>query len=71
MGLFFSNFFGSNDSQINPHMRAKFDCSQTVVAEKRGVQTHRGTLQLALALAVGVSGLSYRLACIDCYRACV
>ena len=27
---------GSNDSQINPHMRAKFGCSQTVVS-KRGV----------------------------------
>ena len=30
------DFFGSNDSQINPHMRAKFDCSQTVVSKKGG-----------------------------------
>ena len=27
---------GSNDSQINPHMRAKFGCSQTVMSEKMG-----------------------------------
>ena len=26
---------GSNDSQINPHMRAKFGCSQTVVSTKK------------------------------------
>ena len=46
MGM--SNCFGSNDSQINPHMRAKFGCSQTVVSKKwGGVQTdthaHKGT----------------------------
>ena len=26
---------GSNNSQINPHMRAKFGCSQTVVSTKK------------------------------------
>ena len=38
---------GSNDSRINPHMRAKFGCSQTVVSKQRGggLQTdkHTGT----------------------------
>ena len=34
---------GSNDARINPHMRAKFSCSQTVVSKKRGVQTNRQT----------------------------
>ena len=48
---------GSNDSRINPHMRAKFCCSQTVVSKKGGYRqterhtdrhthTHKGTLQL-------------------------
>ena len=27
---------GSNDSRINPHMRAKFGCSQKVVSKKGG-----------------------------------
>ena len=31
---------GSNDSRINPYMRAKFGCSQKVLSKKkRGVQT--------------------------------
>ena len=34
---------GSNDSRINPHMRAKFGCSQTVVSKKGGVQTDTHT----------------------------
>ena len=32
---------GSNDSRINPHMRAKFGSCQTVVLEERGVQIDR------------------------------
>ena len=35
--------FGSNDSRINPHMRAKFSCGQTVLSKKSGVQTDRQT----------------------------
>ena len=36
-------FFGSIDSLINPHMRAKFGWSQMVVSKKKGVQTDRHT----------------------------
>ena len=31
-----SIFVGSNDSRINPHMRAKFGCSQADMSKKRG-----------------------------------
>ena len=46
---------GSNDSQINPHMRAKFGRGLTVVLKKRGVQslqtdTHRQRDAAALYL---------------------
>ena len=34
---------GSNDSRINPHMRAKFGCSQTVVSKNGGGGTGRHT----------------------------
>ena len=47
---------GSNDSRINPDMRAKFGCSQTVVSKQRGgggyrqtsthAHTDKGTLQV-------------------------
>ena len=42
---------GSNDSRINPYMRAKFGYSQMILSKKWGVQTdrphtHKGTLQL-------------------------
>ena len=43
-------FFGSIDSRINLHTRAKFGCSQTVVSKKGGgglqTDTHKGTLQI-------------------------
>ena len=41
------NCFGSNDSQINPHMCAKFGRGPTVESKKGEYrQTHKGTLQL-------------------------
>ena len=45
---------GSDDSRVNPHMRAKFGCNHV---EKRGVQTDKGTLQLyILYMYVGMFG---------------
>ena len=51
-----SNCLGSNNSQITPHMRAKFGSGPTVVSEKRGGvhsdrHTYKGTLQLYIVLA--------------------
>ena len=53
---------GSNDSQINPHMRANYGCSQTVVSKKGRIQTdrhtYRGTLQLYIVPLIHLSEYS-------------